>query len=401
MNTQHKPKGNTMSDPKDVPVVETDTTPIVTDEVAAKLKEFSATDDTITQVKALGASTVADLSLLTEPELVAAGLAPLNARKLLSNVKPAAPAVDTTVMNSAAFDGVLPTVQDDESWLKALKTGGVLKVDQSTVIAAVRAALAKKVGLYDVPTKLSNAMEEFADTSEEQVDTTFYALRDQMTRRSYGDIFAAIPGLNGTFVTETRKKQLLARLEQYLWPAVIGFNAQLKGWQESWMQGAANPTMMMMALMGGNAGALPPGLMQAPDTAVLRDAADAVKDSVNKVFAGTGVQIASALAYEAAEIKKSLEDPRLPAMIGVANREQMLKKLGVAVPATYPRLETNLTKYILGVMSLEDQAAGDEELKYLGALFMLGNQIDWTQLGGGRAGNYSSIGAAALRGSQL
>ena len=118
------------------------------------------------------------------------------------------------------------------------------------------------------------------------------------------------------------------------------------------MQGAANPTMMMMALMGGNAGALPPGLMQAPDTAVLRDAADAVKDSVNKVFAGTGVQIASALAYEAAEIKKSLEDPRLPAMIGVAYREQMLKKLGVAVPATYPRLETNLTKYILGVMSL-------------------------------------------------
>ena len=82
MNTQHKPKGNTMSDSKDVPVVETDTTPIVTDEVAAKLKEFSATDDTITQVKALGASTVADLSLLTEPELVAAGLAPLNARKL-------------------------------------------------------------------------------------------------------------------------------------------------------------------------------------------------------------------------------------------------------------------------------------------------------------------------------
>ena len=390
-----------MSDPKDVPVVETDATPIVTDEVAAKLKEFGATDDAVIKVKALGANTVADLSLVTEAELVTAGLAPLNARKLLSNVKPAAPAVDTTVMNSAAFDGVLPTVQDDESWLKALKTGGVLKVDQSTVIAAVRAALAKKVGLYDVPTKLSNAMEEFADTSEEQVDTTFYALRDQMTRRSYGDIFAAIPGLNGTFVTETRKKQLLARLEQYLWPAVIGFNAQLKGWQESWMQGAANPTMMMMALMGGNAGALPPGLMQAPDTAVLRDAADAVKDSVNKVFAGTGVQIASALAYEAAEIKKSLEDPRLPAMIGVANREQMLKKLGVAVPATYPRLETNLTKYILGVMSLEDQAAGDEELKYLGALFMLGNQIDWTQLGGGRAGNYSSIGAAALRGSQL
>ena len=109
-----------MSDPKDVPVVETDTTPIVTDEVAAKLKEFGATDDAVSKVKALGANTVADLSLVTEAELVTAGLAPLNARKLLGNVKPAAPTVDATVMNSAAFDGVLPTVQDDESWLKAL-----------------------------------------------------------------------------------------------------------------------------------------------------------------------------------------------------------------------------------------------------------------------------------------
>ena len=380
--------------------VDTVTTAPAVDEVAAKLKEFGATDDIVTKIKVLGVETPSDIAELTEADLTAAGLPVVKARKLLDAIKPTK-TPDAPMVSSAAFEAVLPSVQDDESWLKALKTGGVLKVDQSTVIAAVRAALAKKVGLYDVPSKLSNAMEEFADTSEEQVDTTFYALRDQMTRRSYGDIFAAIPGLNGTFVTETRKKQLLARLEQYLWPAVIGFNAQLKGWQESWMQGAANPTMMMMALMGGNAGALPPGLMQAPDTAVLRDAADAVKDSVNKVFAGTGVQIASALAYEAAEIKKSLEDPRLPAMIGVANREQMLKKLGVAVPATYPRLETNLTKYILGVMSLEDQAAGDEELKYLGALFMLGNQIDWTQLGGGRAGNYSSIGAAALRGSQL
>lgn len=401
MNTQHKPKGNTMSDPKDVPVVETDTTPIVTDEVAAKLKEFSATDDTITQVKALGASTVADLSLLTEPELVAAGLAPLNARKLLSNVKPAAPAVDTTVMNSAAFDGVLPTVQDDESWLKALKTGGALKVDQSTVIAAVRAALAKRVGLYEVPAKLAAAMEAFADESEEQVDVTFYALRKQMTRRNYADIFGAIDGLDGSFVTEKRKTELLRRLDTYLWPTIISFNAQLKGWRESWGQ-SLDPMALLGLTLGARSGmALPPGMMTPPDTAVLRDTADAVKDAINKVFAGTGVQIASALAYEAAEIKKSLEDPRLPAMIGVANREQMLKKLGVAVPATYPRLETNVTKYVLAVMGLDDQAAGDEELGYLGALFMLGNQIDWTQLGGGRALRYSDIGAAAVRGSQL
>lgn len=369
------------------------------DVIADKLKEFGATDEIVAQVKSLGVETVDDLSQLTEADLVGVGLPVVKARKLLAQSKPAATVTEPTVVSSAAFDGVLPTVPDDESWLKALKTGGVLKVDQSSVTAAIRAALAKRVGLFEVPNTLATAMEAFADESEEQVDPVFYAIRRQMTRRNYADVFAAIDGLDGTFVTDKRKAQLLTRLDQYLWPAISGFNAQLRGWQDSWLQGAANPSLMMMALMGGGAGALPPGIMQAPDTAVLRDTADAVKDSINKVFAGTGVQIAAALAYEAQEIKKSLEDPRLPALIGVANREQMLKKLGVAVPATYPRLETNLTKYILGVMNLEDQAAGDEELRYLGALFMLGNQIDWSQLGaGGRRADLSTIiGRTALQ----
>ena len=385
-----------MSDIKDTQAPEA--APVV-DEIATKLQEFGASDDVITKVKDLGVESVGDLANLTETDLVGAGLPVVKARKLLAAVKPAPSSVDTAVMNSAAFDGLLPSVQDDESWLKALKTGGVLKVDQSTIIAAVRAALAKRVGLYDVPAKLVEAMERFAEESDEQVDPTYFALRDMLTRRSYGDIFSAVPGLSGSYVTEARKKQLLTRLDQYLWPNLAGFNAQLKGWQESWMQGAANPAMMMMALVGGGAGALPPGVMQAPDTAVLRDAADAVKDAVNRVFAGTGVQIAAALAYEATEIKKSLEDPRLPALVGVANREQMLKKLGVAVPATYPRLETNLTKYVLAVMNLEDQAAGQEELSYLGALFMLGNQIDLGQLTGrSNAATLRNIGATALGG---
>lgn len=391
-----------MSDPKDTPVAETvpAVDPVV-GEVVPKLKEFGATDEIVVKVLNLGVESIADLATLTETDLVGAGLPVVKARKLLGAVKPATPTVDTTVMSSAAFDGVLPSVQDDASWLTALKTGGVLKVDQSTVVAAVRAALAKRVGLYDVPAKLTTAMEAFADESEEQVDSTFYALRKQMTRRNYADIFAAIDGLDGSFVTDKRKTELMRKLDSYLWPSVLSFNGQLKGWQESWMQGAANPAMMMMAFMGGGAGALPPGIMQAPDTAVLRDAADAVKDAINKVFSGTGVQIAAALAYEASEIKKSLEDPRLPALIGVANREQMLKKLGVAVPATYPRLETNLTRYVLAVMNLEDQAAGQEELSYLGALFMLGNQIDWSQLGGGRSVSYSDLGGAAIRASRL
>lgn len=396
-----------MSDEKTTDVTTVDAT---VDEISAKLKEFGANDDTVAKVKdELGATSVDDLSTLTEADLVGVGMKVVQVRKLLASLKPAVPTVDTAAMSAVAFDGVLPGVPDDGSWLEMLKTGGVLKVDQSTVISAIRAALAERVGLFDVPGKLAGAMEAFADSNDEQVDPAFFKLRKQLVRRSYAEVFEAIDGLDGSFVTDKRKQQLFARVNQTLWPAIMDFYDQLKSWQETWVQQGANPAMFMAAIasMGGGGMALPPGMMQPPDTTGLRDYADAVADAVNRVFAGTGVQIAAALAYDATEIRKTLENPRLPAMIGAVNRDQMLKQLGVAVSSTYPRLEVNLTRFVLATMQVKDQPAGNEELRYFGTLYMLGSQIPWDQLGGGRmvtgVGGRTrvsprDIGAAALRG---
>lgn len=373
------------------------TTAASTDPVTTKLTEFGVAPEAIAAIMALGVSDVDDLSMLTEGDLTVAGMPAIQARKFLASIKPVAVTADTTpTFGNVSFDGILPSVQDDASWLTALKAGGVLKLDQSTVVAAVRAALANRVGLYEVPSTLAAAMEAFAEESEEPVDPAVFGLLNQVTRRNYAEVFSALKGFDGKYVTEKRKKELFSKLEQLLWPAINSFNSQLKAWQESWMQGAANPAALMMVMMGGQAG-MPPGMMQPPDTAVLRDSADAVRDAINRVFGGFGVQISAALAYEAAEIKKSLEDPRLPSLVGVANREQMLKKLRLAVPATYPRLETNLTRYVLAVMNLGDQAAGQEELSYIGAMFMLGGQIDWSQIGAGT----SSKGITGVGGSRL
>lgn len=359
-----------------------------TDAVADKLKSLGLEEAAIQKIKAdLGAETEADLTGLTEEDLVGVGVKKLQARKVVAALKPA-PAVTEPVAAGAvaavSFDSVLPAVPTDASWLEALRTGGVLKVDQSSVISAIRAALAYKAGLFEIPDGLVRLMENFADSNDEQVDPVFFKLRKQITRRSYGEIFEAIDGLDGNYVTDARKKQLFARVDQYLWPSIMQFYEQLRSWQEAWMQGAANPAMMMNAILAASGGgmAMPPGMMQPPDTGVLRDHADAVNDALNRVFAGTGVQIAAALAYEASRIKEALEDPRLPALTGAANRDQMLKMLKVAVSATYPRLETNLTRFVLAVMRAKDQAAGNEEIQYFGALFMLGSQIPWSQMGG-------------------
>lgn len=374
-----------------------------TDLVGTRLIELGVEPGVVEKIKAeLGAATVEDLLGLTEADLVGAGMKTLPARNLVAKfkkaaVEAAAPAVAGAV-SAVSFDGLLPVVPDDASWLTALRAGGVLKVDQSTVISAVRAALAHRAGLFEIPDLLVKAMEKFSDENEEQVDAEFFKLRKMLTRRGYADIFEAIEGLDGSYVTEGRKKQLFERVDQKLWPAIMSFYGALKSWEEAWMAGAANPALMMNAILAASGGsvALPPGMMQAPDTGVLRDNAATVADAVNRVFAGTGVQIAVALAYDASRIKETLGNPRLPALIGAANRDQMLRQLGVAVSATYPRLETNLTRFVLAVMQAQDQPAGPEELQYFGALFMLGSQIPWDQLGSGM-GRPTGIGVTRSR----
>lgn len=366
------------------PVADAPVDTVVTDEVTAKLQGLDVTDEVITKIKdELGVATVADLSVLSEADLVSAGLKVVQARKLIGAFAPVATVVDPT----SAFE-VLPSVPDDASWLDALRVGGILKVDQSTVISAVRAALANKVNLYEVPDKLVKAMEAFADSNDEPVDGTYFKVRKQLTRRSYAEIFEAIDGLDGSYVTDGRKRELFSRIDNYLWPAITAYFNQLKNWQETWAQGAANPALLLSAFAGGSGFALPPGMLQAPDTGVLRDYGDAVNDAANKVFAGTGAQIASAVAYDALQIKKLLEDPRLPALVGAANREQMLKQLNVAVSSTYPRLERDLTRFVLGALQAKDQSSGNEELSYFGAMYLLGNQITWDQL----SGNHSLSG---------
>jgi len=283
---------------------------------------------------------------------------------------------------------VLPDVPSDDSWLQALKTGGELKVDEAAIISAVRAGLASRTGLFTIPNKLVELMEAHAEELAEPLGNEFFQLRKQVTRRSYSEVFAALD-VEGSYVTETRKKQLMSRLEKHLWPAVESYHRQLKSWQNTWTEGMSNPGMLFTAIAASQTGApLPPGMMTMPETDTLRDAADSFNDTLNKIFAGTGIVISRAMAYDAQSIKKVLENQSLPAQVGVQNREQLLKKLGANVSADYVRLETNVTKYILGIIHLPKVAAGNDETSYLGALLMLGNQIPWDRLNSNAANRY-------------
>lgn len=360
--------------------------------LCAKLEEYGVDELAIYKlVNELGVESIDDLVSLEVSDLTSAGMKLAKARKLVAELKntskPATPAVaaaETRAIQSQ-FEALLPQVPTDESWLNALKTGGILKVDESSYIAAIRAALADRAGLYNVPDALSKAMEKYADETEEQVDPTFYALRKSLTRRAYGDIFAAIDGLDGTFITDARRKEFLSRIRDTLWPAIAESYRTLDGWYQTWRASFSDPSMLIAAIGGGfSGGAAGMSMITPPDTAQLHDAGDTLVDSINRVFRGTGVQVAAAMAYDANTIRNTLEDPRLPSMVGVKNREMMLKKIGASVSSNYIRLEQNLVKYVLA-FAKHDTVTSDVEVNYFVALWQLGTQINWAELGGGDA----------------
>ena len=366
--------------------------PVVANDVRTKLAEYGADEATIDKVVSeLGVEELDDLASLEVADLTGAGMKLAKARKLVAELKntskPAAPAVaaaETRAIQSQ-FEALLPSIPTDESWLNALKTGGILKVDESSYIAAIRAALADRAGLYNVPDALSKAMEKYADETEEQVDPTFYALRKSLTRRAYGDIFAAIDGLDGTFITDARRKEFLSRIRDTLWPAIAESYRTLDGWYQTWRASFSDPSMLIAAIGGGfSGGAAGMSMITPPDTAQLHDAGDTLVDSINRVFRGTGVQVAAAMAYDANTIRNTLEDPRLPSMVGVKNREMMLKKIGASVSSNYIRMEQNLVQYVLAFVK-HNTVTSDVEVNYFVALWQLGTQINWAELGGGDA----------------
>ena len=365
---------------------ETETSAIADeDSVLTRLAELGVDSEIAGKiVSELGATTVDDLSHLTVEDVVGLGMKKLPARNLVDELKPS---VDfgSSDLGSVAMTNlnILPQVPGDGPWLEALKTGGVLKFSTETVTGTVSAALADKVGLYDLPELISTAMERHAESLDEPVGADFYEMQKALIEKNYSEVFSALPSGSGRrYATESRKSQLLSRINSGLWPALVGFQEQLGGWIDTWQTGMANPAALMTAVasIAAGGGAMPPGMMAPPQTDVLRDAAESVVASINGIFAGTGIPTAMALASDAQRIRRILESSSLPAQLGAANRDQMLKMLNVAVTSDYPRLEQNLKQYTLGIIDLPNVTAGQTELQYITALFQLGAAIPWSKI---------------------
>lgn len=287
----------------------------------------------------------------------------------------------TSTAGAGSTLSILPQVPDDDSFLKALQVGGDLKVDEIEVLSAVKAGLADRVHLFDVGEKISTRMEEFATEQDLPVGKDFFRVRNLLNSKKYGDVLSVLDA-TGNFMSEKRKNDFLGRIQMKLWPSLAGFHGQLKAFYDGWVSTGSNPQMMMRILTG----TMPRGMMiDTVDPGPIRSAADTVIEDINSVFAGLGIPVIRALAYDATRIMGILDEATLPAQLGLTTKDQMLKSLGVNVGSEVVRYEQSLTRYTLAIMRLHKTTAEDEML-YLTAMMQLGNSIPWDTLVGGRAG---------------
>ena len=351
------------------------------DELKALLEKYGDEGSVYGGLITKGVESVDDLAYVTEEDLVSCGMKTIQARKLLAGLikpeaKAEAPMAAPTVIASDL--AILPELPSDESWLAALKAGGVLKVNTDSYIAVIRAVYAERCGLYDAPKRLEEAMRNYAEGADEPVGPEFFKLRKLLTRRSYADLFSAIDGLDGSFVTDSERKKFLKKVNDKLLPAIHAVSHEVNVWNETYCSTANNPMALASLLTGGGVGLM----TQAPPFTGVQSATETLNDAINSVFGGLGGVIASALAYDAMEIKKALENPQLPAMTGAANRDQMLKSLNLNISSSFVHQEKSLTRFVLAATKFSEISPG-EEPRYLTALWQLSRAIDWSVLGYG------------------
>ena len=342
------------------------------DELSTHLIGLGVDTTIIAKIKEeLGATSVADLSLLTEANLIEIGMKSIPAKRLLGAITPPQPTAAAPVQPSqlmsvprtmSAGTYTIPEAAKGTELLSSLSTTRVLKVDDTTVRVALEALFADSHNLSKIPEALAEAMDTFANTIEDPVDDRFDEIYELVRSRKYAEV-----GVDKRFATEAMKRDVITKLRK-LPEVVYAFHSVLSTWHEDLKQNrAAQPFAY------GD-----PGLY--PNFDMVLAAAEGVVACLRKTFAGFGGKTVKAMAFESLKIRESLEIPDLPVNTGAANREIMLRNIGCDITDADTRIEAAIAKYVIFVATIRTKLPVGQEGPALDALYSVGQGIlPWMQ----------------------
>jgi hypothetical protein len=308
----------------------------------------------------------------------------------------------TAVATVGGGTPMLPALPEGETAiLEAFKSGGKLKTEPANILAVIRAGLAGTTGLFEAPGRLLDLIESYAENrTHESVPEAWFNLNRYVKSQKYAEVFEAM-GVEGggAIITSARKKALLVKIDQYLWPALQKFFAALIKWDGMLVGDSGDALGVMAKLAVAQQSGIPrDSIIQMPDGQFVRDAAEVVNDAVNMLFGGLGLFVARGMAFEATKIRDLLSVEGLPAMIGAADRDDMMvNKLKLAVNASDITFEKNLAKFAWGVLKIgsiptgnTSKEAQDAETGYMYEMIRTGKLIDFNVLVGGSSSRIES-----------
>ncbi|MAG11657.1 MAG: hypothetical protein CMI52_02515 [Parcubacteria group bacterium] len=297
-----------------------------------------------------------------------------NLAALRAACAPAAPVAENEP-DRAGRARILPTLPGDTpSLLGALRTGGVLKVDDVAVASGVRGSLFNLKGGFEIGGKILALMKKQADKAQAPYTNQYRKMRKKIKRidgrRTWAEVLSAV-GLESDDVTQADRREFLERFETIFWPGVLQFSGVLDAWRSEYDADLGNVANLVRGMSGRNVNA------DAPDSTLVRGAADALNDAANKTYAGSGCEASRTLVFDAVELTEVASDPAVYALCGYLEAEQfMLEGLGISVSGFDESYEVMLAEYIYGILKLREipQSSG-EEVDYLYELSRYGKKV--------------------------
>ena len=344
-------------------------------DMTSKLQELNVPADVIEKIKSeLGAETIEDLGSLTVDDLTKIGMKVLPARNLLKKLVPqAAPTPSAGLITprvSVVSTVRLQDVPQPSNWLAALCAIQPQRIQPVTVITGIKAAMADTFGFFQLPKRMMNMLRTAADGVGEGVPDLFFELQNLTQARRYGALVAWMQGKGSACSVEERNR-FLSRMHEKFWDSLEAFYGELEAWRKGRRESQDVGEAIAMASTGE---------IQIYDATLVRNAALALGDTINRTFSGTGVYAATALALDNDKLQKVLAEMDFR-LFGVQSREQLLQQLGCVVPPEIMAAENTIGRFAWNAMVAKDQTPGSvDEQRFLVELASIGTSRPWNQI---------------------
>lgn len=343
-------------------------------------------DEVDPAIERLGISQVSDLAYFDKEEAFEkAGITSMLAQRKLveeatrikSEQIEAAKAITEVELNLS----MLAADIDEEKWMEDLRQQGIIKFEQPTYIAGIKAVLAANMGVFNSVEKLAQMVDEYSVKNAIPSPSLYYTLQDIITRRQYGLVFAASENnrVNGVpiYATTDDMNQLMKKIMSDFVPSILEAARLVVSWHDD-LAAQKTTDFFMEKTMQGQQTAQSTSY---PSPAALYDAAVNMRMSINRTFSGNGIQKALAIYNEYTEFVKVLNDGDLPKSVGALDKDNVLNMLGFDANAAAVRSERYIVKFVISIMDAENLAK-DNEVLFFRELHDLVRQIDWSALTG-------------------